>query len=156
MSESRAAQRVSWWPRAVLTLMAMGLGLACATVVFIGATAGPTSSGAATTAVAQPAAGLLNATRDGVHDRADSSLAVAVGDLVADRCHGGCASHTQDLCSMLAVAAPVSLLALLDLRRRGGFVGLFHWPATAVVPGVDRLHARMPVPSLVSLGTLRV
>jgi len=111
--EPGATWSVSWWRRALMAAVTVGLIWMCASFVVGSAT------------MLHPAD----------MDPMPASMDLAVGDveqvasavpaLMAGMCDGVCASVTATTgCSVTAVAAPLTLLGLLLTRRRVSYLGL--------------------------------
>lgn len=104
---------VRWWRHALLAVVALGLSLMCANL-FVGSD----------TMSPPPAMGSMSASMDMPVGYAEQ-VAAAVPALMAGMCDGVCASGTATtVCSVVAVAAPITLLGLLVTRRRQPYLGL--------------------------------
>lgn len=104
---------MSWVRYALLVGVALGLGLMCASIAT--GSAGPTASSADM--------GSMSA-MDMSPDAAQHVAAAAPAPM-AGMCDAACAAGTVEaVCSVVAVAAPLTLLGLLLTRRRESYLGL--------------------------------
>jgi len=111
--EPGATRSVSWWRRALMAAVTVGLTWLCASFVVGSATMLHPADMAPMPASMDLAVGDVE------------QVATTVPALMAGMCDGVCASVTATTgCAITAVASPLTLLGLLRTRRRLSYLGM--------------------------------